>query len=87
MRRSLRSRAAGEPTDRHTVGVEALRRAVCESSGSTEPSVRAAAGSGAEVPPSVVEAPNHQWVRVAAGVLSMREPGGSLEIPRPSAIM
>jgi hypothetical protein len=50
MGRSLQSRAAGEPTDRHTVGVEALHRAVFESSGSTEPSVRAAAGSGAELP-------------------------------------
>jgi hypothetical protein len=48
MGRLLRSRAAGEPTDRHTVGVEALHRAVFELSGSTEPSVRAAAGSGAE---------------------------------------
>ena len=53
MGRSLRSRAAGEPTDRHTVGVEALRRAVFESPGSTEPAVRVAAGSGGQLPEPV----------------------------------
>jgi hypothetical protein len=42
--------AAREPSDRHAAAVGALRRAVFESPGSTEPAVRAAAGSGGELP-------------------------------------
>jgi alkylhydroperoxidase family enzyme len=42
--------AAREPSDRHAAAVDALRRAVFESPGSTEPAVRAAAGSGGELP-------------------------------------
>jgi hypothetical protein len=50
MRKSLPVRASGDPTDRHAAAVEALRRAVFESLGSTEPAVRAAAGTGGELP-------------------------------------
>ena len=39
-----------DPTDRHAAEVEALRRAIFESAGSTEPAVRVAAGSGGELP-------------------------------------
>jgi uncharacterized protein YciW len=53
MRRSLPVRASGDPTDRHAAAVEALRRAVFESPGSTEPAVRAAAGTGGELPDPV----------------------------------
>jgi hypothetical protein len=53
MRRSLPVRASGDPTDRHAAAVEALRRAVFESPGSTEPAVRAAAGTGSELPDPV----------------------------------
>jgi hypothetical protein len=50
MGRSLRADAAGDPTDRHAAAVEALRRAVFESPGATEPAVRVAAGSGGQLP-------------------------------------
>jgi len=50
MRRSLPIRASGDPTDRHAAPVEALRRAVFESPGSTEPAVRVAAGTGGDLP-------------------------------------
>ena len=50
MARSLRADAGGDPTDRHAAEVEALRRAVFESPGSTEPAVRVAAGSGGQLP-------------------------------------
>jgi hypothetical protein len=53
MRRSLTVRAGGDPTDRHAAAVEALRRAVFESPGSSEPAVRAAAGTGGELPDPV----------------------------------
>jgi hypothetical protein len=50
MSRSHRDSAAREPSDRHAAAVDALRRAVFESPGSSEPAVRAAAGSGGELP-------------------------------------
>jgi hypothetical protein len=53
MARSVRAGAAGDPTDRHAAGVDALRRAVFESAGSTEPAVRVAAGSGGGLPDPV----------------------------------
>jgi hypothetical protein len=53
MARSLRASAGGDPTDRHAAGVNALRRAVFESTGSTEPAVRVAAGGGGELPDPV----------------------------------
>ena len=49
MGRSLLSRAGGDPADRHAAAVNALRHAVFELPGSTEPAVRAAAGSGGEL--------------------------------------
>jgi len=53
MRRPLPIGASGDPTDRHAAAVEALRRAVFEAPGSTEPAVRAAAGTGGELPDPV----------------------------------
>jgi len=50
MGRSLPNRTDGDPIDRHAAAVGALRRAVFESRGSTEPAVRNAAGSGGELP-------------------------------------
>jgi hypothetical protein len=50
MGRSLPNRTDGDPTDRHAASVNALRHAVFESRGSTQPSVRAAAGSGGDLP-------------------------------------
>jgi alkylhydroperoxidase family enzyme len=50
MGRSLRADAGGDPTDRHAAALEALRRAVFESPGATEPAVRVAAGSGGQLP-------------------------------------
>jgi alkylhydroperoxidase family enzyme len=50
MSRSLRDSGAQEPSDRHATAVDALRRAVFESPGSTEPASRAAAGSAGELP-------------------------------------
>ena len=50
MGRSLRAEAGGDATDRHAADVEALRRAVFESPGSTELAVRVAAGSGGQLP-------------------------------------
>jgi alkylhydroperoxidase family enzyme len=50
MGRSLPNRTDGDPTDRHAAAVNALRRAVFESRGSTEPSVRDAAASGGQLP-------------------------------------
>jgi alkylhydroperoxidase family enzyme len=50
MRRSFPDQAGGEPTDRHAVAVDALRHAVFQSSGSTQPAVRIAAGRGGELP-------------------------------------
>jgi hypothetical protein len=49
MGRSLPKKTDGDP-DRHAATVNALRRAVFESPGSTEPSVREAAGSGGKLP-------------------------------------
>jgi hypothetical protein len=49
MGRSLPKQADGDPRDRHAATVNALRRAVFESRGSTEPAVRDAAGSGASI--------------------------------------
>ena len=54
MRESLSVSASSDPTDRHAAAVEALRRAVFESPGSTEPVVRAAAGTAGGELPSVV---------------------------------
>jgi hypothetical protein len=48
--RSLPNRTDGDPTDRHAAAVDALRHAVFESRGSTEPAVRYAAGSGDKLP-------------------------------------
>jgi uncharacterized protein YciW len=42
--------AGEDPTDRHAAEIEALRRAVFESPGTTELSVRVAAGSGGQLP-------------------------------------
>jgi hypothetical protein len=42
--------AGRDPTDRYKAEVEALRRTIFESAGSTEPAVRVAAGSGGELP-------------------------------------
>jgi hypothetical protein len=42
--------AGQDPADRHATEVEALRRTIFESAGSTKPAVRAAAGSGSELP-------------------------------------
>jgi hypothetical protein len=42
--------AGEDPTDRHAAKIEALRRAVFESPGSTELAVRVAAGSGGQLP-------------------------------------
>ena len=53
MARSVRAGAGADPTDRHAAGVDALRRAVFESAGSTEPAVRVAAGSGGGPPDPV----------------------------------
>jgi len=53
MARSLRASAGGDSADRHAAGVHALRRAVFESAGSTEPAVRVAAGSGGGLPDPV----------------------------------
>ena len=50
MGRSFPDEAGGEPTDRHAVAVDALRHAVFQSPGSTEPAVRIAAGRGGELP-------------------------------------
>ena len=50
MRRSPAPKTGGDPTNRHVAAVNALRRAVFESPGSTEPAVRAAAGTGGELP-------------------------------------
>ena len=53
MARSVRAGAGEDPADRHAAGVDALRRAVFESAGSTEPAVRVAAGSGDGLPDPV----------------------------------
>jgi alkylhydroperoxidase family enzyme len=50
MGRSLPNRTDGDPTDRHAAAVKALRHAVFESRGSTEPAVRDAAGSSGQLP-------------------------------------
>jgi hypothetical protein len=50
MGESIQASAGHDPIDRHAAGVEALRRAIFESAGSTDPAVRAAAGSGGELP-------------------------------------
>jgi hypothetical protein len=50
MGRSLPNRTDGDPTDRHAAAVKALRHAVFESRGSTEPALRDAAGSGGQLP-------------------------------------
>ena len=42
--------AGEDPTDRHAAEIEALRRAVFESAGSTELAVRVAAGSCGQLP-------------------------------------
>ena len=46
----MKATAGGNPIDRHTAAVHALRHAVFQSAGSTEPTVRAAAGSGGDLP-------------------------------------
>ena len=48
-RLSPSAQASGDPTDRHAAAVDALRRAVFESAGSTATAVRVAAGSGGEL--------------------------------------
>jgi len=50
MGRSLPKRTDEDPIDRHAAAVNAIRRAVFESRGSTEPAVRDAAGSGGKLP-------------------------------------
>ena len=45
--------SGGDPADRHVHAVNALRQAVFQSSGSTELAIRAAAGSGGELPEPV----------------------------------
>ena len=50
MARSLPASAGEDPTDRHAAAVNVLRHAVFESPGSTDPAVRAAAGSGGDLP-------------------------------------
>jgi len=50
MDRHRRFARAADPTDRHTAAVERLGRAVFKSAGSTDPAVRAAAGSGGDLP-------------------------------------
>jgi hypothetical protein len=50
MGRSFSDRAGGDPTDRHAAAVDALRHAVFQTAGSTEPAVRVAAGRGGELP-------------------------------------
>jgi hypothetical protein len=47
---SHQANAGEDPTDRHAAEIEALRRAVFESPGSTELAVRVAAGSGGQLP-------------------------------------
>jgi hypothetical protein len=53
MTRSVQSGDGDAPTGRHAAGVDALRRAVFESPGVTEPAVRLAAGSGGDLPDPV----------------------------------
>ena len=50
MARSFPNEAADDPTDRHAVAVDALRHAVFQSPGSTQPAVRVAAGQSGELP-------------------------------------
>jgi hypothetical protein len=50
MGRSLPNKTDGDPADRHAAAVNALRHAVFDSRGSTEPAVRDAAGSGGQLP-------------------------------------
>src|SRR5918994_97817 len=50
MARSVRADAGGDPSERHAAAVEAMRRAIFQSAGSTEPAIRMAAGSGSDLP-------------------------------------
>jgi alkylhydroperoxidase family enzyme len=50
MGRSFPNEAGGGPADRHALAVDALRHAVFQSPGSTQPAVRMAAGRGGELP-------------------------------------
>jgi len=49
----MKATAGGEPTDRHAAAVNALRHAVFQSPGSTEPPVRLAAARGGDLPESL----------------------------------
>jgi hypothetical protein len=53
MRSSARDGTGGDPADRYVHAVNALCQAVFQSPGSTELAVRAAAGSGGELPEPV----------------------------------
>jgi alkylhydroperoxidase family enzyme len=46
----IKATAGGDPTDRHAAAVDALRHAVFQSPGSTEPAVRVAAARGGQLP-------------------------------------